>query len=93
MELAHRFSAHMNLCSPDDAARVTGHLKEVGLPTDLSEVPGGLPDADGLMALIAQDKKVSRGTLTFILTHGIGAAFIAKDVPPVAVRDFLAAAL
>lgn len=93
MVLAHRFSAHMNLCSPDDAARVTGHLKEVGLPTDLSEVPGGLPDADGLMALIAQDKKVSRGTLTFILTHGIGAAFIAKDVPPVAVRDFLAAAL
>ena len=90
MVLAHRFSARMNLCSPDDAARVTKHLREVGLPTELSEIPGDLPDADGLMALIAQDKKVSRGTLTFILTRGIGEAFIAKDVPPSAVRDFLA---
>ena len=90
MVLAHRFSARMNLCSPDDAVRVTKHLREVGLPTELSEIPGELPDADGLMALIAQDKKVSRGTLTFILTRGIGEAFIAKDVPPSAVRDFLA---
>ncbi|MCX5477620.1 3-dehydroquinate synthase [Kaistia geumhonensis] len=90
MVLAHRFSARMNLASPDDAARVTTHLRAVGLPTELSEIPGDLPDADGLMALIAQDKKVSRGTLTFILTRGIGQAFIAKDVPPSAVRDFLA---
>jgi len=90
MVLAHRFSARMNLCSPDDAVRVTKHLRDVGLPTELSEIPGELPDADGLMALIAQDKKVSRGTLTFILTRGIGEAFIAKDVPPSAVRDFLA---
>ena len=90
MVLAHRFSALMNLCSPDDAVRVTQHLRDVGLPTELSEIPGDLPDADGLMALIAQDKKVSRGTLTFILTRGVGQAFIAKDVPPSAVRDFLA---
>ncbi len=93
MVLAHRFSARMNLASPDDAARVTQHLAEVGLPTELRQIPGALPDADGLMALIAQDKKVSRGTLTFILTRGVGTAFIAKDVPPAAVRDFLADSL
>ncbi len=93
MVLAHRFSARMNLASPDDAARVTAHLATVGLPTELRQIPGELPDADGLMALIAQDKKVSRGTLTFILTHGVGKAFIAKDVPPAAVRDFLADSL
>ncbi|HWJ74952.1 MAG TPA: 3-dehydroquinate synthase [Kaistia sp.] len=93
MVLAHRFSARMNLASPDDAARVTAHLADVGLPTELQKIEGTLPDADGLMALIAQDKKVSRGTLTFILTHGVGKAFIAKDVPPAAVRDFLADSL
>ncbi len=48
----------------------------------LADIPGALPDADGLMALIAQDKKVSRGTLTFILTRGVGEAFIARDVHP-----------
>ena len=32
------------------------------------------------MDLIAQDKKVKRGKLTFILARGIGEAFIAHDV-------------
>ncbi len=34
-----------------------------------SDVPGGVPDADALMNLIAQDKKVKRGKLTFILAR------------------------
>jgi 3-dehydroquinate synthase len=89
MALAHRFSAHMNLASPDDAARVEAHLKAVGLPTRISDMPGEKPDAATLMKFIGQDKKVSRGTLTFILTRGIGQSFIAKDVPPSAVEGFL----
>ena len=91
MALAHRFSARMNLASPDDAARVEAHLKAVGLPTALADVPGGLPDADALLGYIAQDKKVSRGALTFILTRGIGQAFVAKDVPASEVKAFLEA--
>ncbi len=55
----------------------------------LSAIPGGLPDADRLMDLIAQDKKVKRGKLTFILARGIGAAFIAPDVDAAEVRAFL----
>ena len=89
MALAHRFSARMNLASPDDAARVEAHLSAVGLPWRLSDVPGGLPDAETLLAFIAQDKKVSRGTLTFILTKGIGKSFIARDVPASEVLAFL----
>jgi 3-dehydroquinate synthetase len=42
------------------------------------------------MDLIAQDKKVKRGKLTFILCRGIGQAFIANDVDPAQVRAFLA---
>src|SRR5690606_37329056 len=78
MALAHRFSARLNQCSPDDAARVEAHLRAVGLPWRLSDVPGGLPDAEKLLTYIAQDKKVSRGSLTFILTRGIGQSYIAK---------------
>ena len=48
---------------PDDAERVEAHLGAVGLPVGLADVPGGLPDAEALLGFIAQDKKVSRGTL------------------------------
>jgi 3-dehydroquinate synthase len=89
MALAHRFSARMNLASPDDAMRVEAHLRDVGLPWRIADIPGALPDADGLMAFIAQDKKVSRGALTFILTHGIGRSFVARDVPASEVLSFL----
>ncbi len=89
MVLAHRFSARMGLCPSQDAGRVEAHLKSVGLPTTLADIPGDLPPTDTLMDAIAQDKKVSRGTLTFILTRGIGQAFIEKEVDPAAVRTFL----
>jgi 3-dehydroquinate synthase len=45
------------------------------------------------MRLMAQDKKVKRGRLTFILLEAIGRAVIAPDVEPSLVRDFLAAKL
>ncbi len=89
MALAHRFSSRMNLCSPDDANRVERHLRDVGLPWRMSDIPGGLPDAETLLGYIGQDKKVSRGALTFILTRGIGQSFIARDVPASEVLSFL----
>ncbi len=89
MVLAHEFSARMNLASPDDARRVEAHLKAVGLPTRLSEIPGNLPPAEVLMDAIAQDKKVKGGKLTFILTRGIGQSFVADDVPASEVISFL----
>jgi 3-dehydroquinate synthase len=89
MVLALEFSARMNLCSPDDGRRVAAHLAEVGLPTRIQDIEGATPDAETLMGHIAQDKKVARGKLTFILTRGLGQAFIAKDVPPSEVSAFL----
>jgi 3-dehydroquinate synthetase len=62
----------------------------VGLPTDVSSIPGGAPSTDRLMDLMAQDKKVKRGKLSFILARGIGASFIASDVDAAEVRAFLA---
>src|SRR5215471_5653920 len=89
MTLAFAFSARRGLLSPAEAERVERHLAAVGLPIHLSSVPGGLPGADRLMKLIAQDKKVKRGRLTFILARGIGASFIAPDVDAAEVHAFL----
>jgi 3-dehydroquinate synthase len=89
MALAHRFSSRLNLASPDDSQRVEAHLRAVGLPWRVADIPGSLPGAERLLDYIAQDKKVSRGTLTFILTRGVGQSFIARDVPASEVLTFL----
>jgi 3-dehydroquinate synthase len=89
MVLAHQFSSRLNLASIDDAKRVEAHLKAVGLPTTMDQIPGDLPPVEHLLAAIAQDKKVKGGKLTFILTHGIGQSFVADDVPVSEVQAFL----
>jgi 3-dehydroquinate synthase len=88
--LALAFSARRGLASAAEAARVERHLAAVGLPTRISSIPGELPGLGRLMELIAQDKKVRRGKLTFILARGIGASFIAPEVDASDVRAFLA---
>jgi 3-dehydroquinate synthase len=97
MVLAAQLSAQLGMIGAADAARIERHLAEVGLPTHLKHIAGfaqeGLADADALMALMAQDKKVRRGRLTFILLEAIGRAVISADVEPALVRDFLKAKL
>jgi 3-dehydroquinate synthase len=89
MALAFEFSARRGLLPSSDVDRVKRHFAAVGLPTQVSGLPGSAPSVDRLMELIAQDKKVKRGALTFILTRGIGGAFIAPDVDAAEVRAFL----
>jgi len=87
---AFEFSTRLGLTPGNDAGRVAQHLATAGLPTHIRDVPGLQVGADHLMELIAQDKKVKRGKLTFILCRGIGQAFIANDVDATEVRAFLA---
>ena len=89
MVLAHGFSAKLGLAPSQDTGRVAAHLEAAGLPTKLSDIPGELPDTAFLMNAIAQDKKVVRGALTFILTRGIGQAFIERNVDGAAVAAYL----
>ncbi len=89
MALAFDLSARLGLCSGQDAIRVRRHLEKAGLPKSLADVPGALPDADELISLMGQDKKVVDGKLTFILARGIGKAFITRDVDPAALRALL----
>ena len=89
MVLAFEFSAHRGLVPAADAIRVKRHFAEVGLPADPSDIPGPLPGLDRIMELIAHDKKVKRGMLTFILVRAIGSAVIESGVEEREVRSFL----
>ncbi|AUQ62434.1 3-dehydroquinate synthase AroB [Phaeobacter inhibens] len=91
--LAFELSARLGLCSQEDPSRVRAHLKAMGMKTDLADIPGELPDAEALLALMGQDKKVVDGQLRFILARGIGQAFVTGDVPQAAVLDVLRDAL
>ena len=91
--LAFELSARMGLCSQEDPSRVRAHLRDMKTKVDLSDIAGELPDADGLIALMGQDKKVVDGKLRFILARGIGEAFITSDVDPGLVRAVLNDAL
>ena len=91
--LAFELSSRMGLCSQEDPSRVRAHLRDMGMKTDLADIPGELPDADALLDLMAQDKKVVDGQLRFILARGIGEAFVTSDVPRDAVHKVLTDAL
>ncbi len=79
--LAFDLSARMGLCAQETPSRVRAHLHAMGMAAELRDIPGDLPDAEALIALMAQDKKVQDGRLRFILAEDIGAAFICDDVP------------
>ena len=89
MALAFDFSAREGLLPAAEAERAKRHFAQVGLPARLSDIPGPLPGVDRLMELIAQDKKVKRGMLTFILVRAIGSAFVETGVEERRVRAFL----
>jgi 3-dehydroquinate synthase len=90
ISLAFAFSVKRGLLPAADAERVERHLALVGLPTHVSSFPGGAPDVDRLMELMAQDKKIRQGKLTLILARAIGASFIASGIEAAEVRAFLA---
>ena len=88
MALAFRYSARIGLCPGQEAARVTAHLKSVGLPYDLASARTKASGAT-LVAHMMHDKKMISGTLAFILAHGIGNAFVSRDVQLDDVAAFL----
>ena len=89
MVQAFRFSEHLKYCKAGTADRVARHLKAAGLPTHISDIEGPPPPVSDLVNIMKQDKKAQNGKLTFILAHAIGDAFIARNVPELAVADFL----
>ncbi len=79
MALAFRYSVRRGLCPADDAARVAALLKRAGLPTTLADANVTANGAK-LVEYMLHDKKMSGGTLPFLLARGIGQTFLSKDV-------------
>ena len=91
MALAFHLSVKLGLTPAADAQRFVRHLKAVGLPSAISDIPGPRPDADALIAAMGHDKKVADGKINFVLLRGLGHAFVTADVPAAALRDVLKA--
>ncbi|UWR24788.1 3-dehydroquinate synthase [Sulfitobacter sp. S223] len=91
--LAFELSARMGLCAQEAPSRVRAHLRDMGMKVDLSDIEGDLPDADTLLALMGQDKKVVEGQLRFILARSIGESFVTGDVEKADVLAVLSDAL
>jgi 3-dehydroquinate synthase len=80
MVLAFELSAARGYCPQADVARVRRHFEKIGLPTSLRDVARVRWNAGSLVHHMHQDKKVRDGRLTFVLTRGIGRAFVERDV-------------
>ncbi|HEY8962914.1 MAG TPA: 3-dehydroquinate synthase [Alphaproteobacteria bacterium] len=94
MCLAFELSARLGHCPRSDADKAIKHLKDLDLPTRIADVDG-FPQrsADALIDLMSHDKKAEGGTLRFIVSKGIGSAFISKDVDINTIRSVIEASL
>ena len=88
MALAFAYSVRRGHCDAIDAQRVAEHLKSAGLPYNLATAS---VHATGqrLVDHMMHDKKMSAGTLPFLLANGIGQSFLAQDVDLDDVSAFL----
>lgn len=91
MIMAFQLSVALGLCAKAELERVLAHYTAIGLPASPLAVQKNW-NIDALMEHFTRDKKAKDGKLTFILTRGIGKAFIAKDVDAAAVRRVVAEA-
>jgi len=91
MVLAFATSVRLGHCAAADAARATRHLAAIGLPTRLDLGRGERFDPDRLLGHMQKDKKVADGRIGFVLSRGIGTAFVDRTVPMALVREVLTA--
>ncbi len=80
MVMAFELSVRLGHCPATDAARARRHLAACGLPTGTGAIAGPALSTEELWHHMQQDKKASQGNLTFVLTRGIGQAFLSRDV-------------
>ncbi|MEO1039805.1 MAG: 3-dehydroquinate synthase [Pseudomonadota bacterium] len=87
--LAFRYSARLGVCGADSPGRVEAHLRAVGLPARIADLPGGPYRADRLVERMGEDKKNQAGQITLILARGAGEAYIATGADRASLTRFL----
>lgn len=88
MVLALRYSARLGLCDIADADQLAAHFQQCGMAVTLRGA-GVTADGKALVAHMRHDKKMTGGTLPFLLARGIGATFVSHDVALDDVAAFL----
>jgi len=88
MIMAFDLSQSMGLCVAEEVRRVRRHFERIGLPTALT-TRGRRWKPASLIGHMRHDKKVRDGKLRFVLTRGIGKAFVTADVDMKAVARVL----
>jgi 3-dehydroquinate synthase len=88
MALAFGYSVRRGHCDAADAERVRSHLRSVDLPYNLTSA-AVKATGQRLVDHMMHDKKMSGGTLPFLLANGIGQTFLAQDVDLKDVAAFL----
>jgi 3-dehydroquinate synthase len=81
---AMQLSVNLRLCPAADLERAKAHLEKAGLPV----APPTL-DKHALLNHMRKDKKVKDGKMVFILSRGIGKAFISSDITEQQVLEVL----
>ena len=77
---AQDLSTELGLAPGQDRERVRAHLSKLCLATDLSGFPDIAFSKQALKKAMAKDKKVQAGKIRFVLTYGIGQAFVSDGV-------------
>ncbi len=87
MVMAAALSARRGWLREEEVARVEALLRRAGLPV---RGPAEL-DPEGMLALMAGDKKAAGGRLRLVLLRRLGEAVVTADYDPQALREVLAA--
>ncbi len=77
MAKAFELSTRLGLCPERDTLRVKEHLAAVNLPISIK---GRGWNSDTILAHMYRDKKAENGMLNFVMTRGIGQAFVQEHV-------------
>lgn len=88
MALAHGYSARIGRLAAEDSQRVQAHLASLGLPVSV-ESAHVRASGQRLVEHMLHDKKMTGGRLPFILTKGIGQAYVDHNVDLKDVAAFL----
>lgn len=92
MILAFAASVKLGVCPRADLEQVKKHFCDVGLLTSPLTIRSDW-NIDALMEHFTRDKKAMDGKLTFILTRGIGKAYIEHHVDAKIIRETLEEAI
>ena len=89
MAMAFDLSVALGLARRRTPRPFQNHIKAVGLPADFRGLRDASWSAEKLIAHMSRDKKVVDGKIAFVLTRGVGKAFLSDRVSPDALRSLI----